>query len=281
VHPLDAPGKVFTSTLILGGVATIFWALGIFTGILSTGELGEWRRHRTTEARRRQLRDHFIICGYGRMGTQTVVELEARGVPVVVVENNPEALARLRREARPFIDGDAASEEVLNELGIARARGLISTVDSDERAVYIVLAARALNPDLYILSRAGLPDSIRRLELAGAQRVISPYRMAGRQIVQLALRPALVEVMDMLHHGGAEIAVEELVVPARSPVVGRTLESSRLLDASGAQLLALRRVDGTIHVNPAPDLLVKEGDLIVALGSARQLEATAAVLSPR
>ncbi|MDQ6947938.1 MAG: potassium channel family protein [Actinomycetota bacterium] len=94
VHPLDAPGKVFTSTLILGGVATIFWALGIFTEILTTGELGEWRRHRTTEAQRRQLRDHFVICGYGRMGAQIVFELEARGVPLIVIENNPEALAR-------------------------------------------------------------------------------------------------------------------------------------------------------------------------------------------
>lgn len=279
VHPLDAAGKAFTSSLIVGGVATIFWALGIFSEILSTGELGEWRRQRITEARRRALRDHFIVCGYGRMGTQIVLELEAEGMPVIVIENNPEALARLQREAKSFIDGDAASEDVLREAGIARARALISAVDSDERAVYVVLAARALKAELYILSRAGQPESIRRLELAGANRVVSPYRMAGHQLAALAMRPALVEVMETLHHGGADIAVEELVVPSQSPIVGRALESSGLLDRHRAQLLALRRIDGTMHVNPPPDLVIQEGDLIVALGTAEQLEATAAALS--
>lgn len=279
VHPLDAAGKVFTSTLILGGVATIFWAFGIFSEILTTGELGEWRRRRTTETQLRRLRDHFIICGYGRMGTQIALELAGEDVAFVVIDNNPEAVTRLEREAKLFIDGDAAAEDVLREAGIARARGLISAVDSDERAVYIVLAARALNSDLYILSRAGRPESVRRLELAGANRVVSPYRMAGHQMAALAMRPALVDVMETLHHGGADIGVEELVVPERSPTVGRTLESSGLLDGSGAQLLALRRVDGTMHVNPAPELVIERGDLIVALGSARQLEATAAVLS--
>jgi voltage-gated potassium channel len=279
VHPLDLAGKVFTSTLIIGGVATIFWTLGIFSEFLTTGELGEWRRQRSKIAQRRALHDHFIICGYGRMGTQIGVELEAERMPFVVVDNNPDALTRLRRENAPFIEGDAASEDVLREAGIERARALISAVDSDERAVYIVLAARALRPDLYILSRAGRPESVRRLELAGANRVVSPYRMAGRQVAALAMRPALVDVMETLHHGGADIGVEELVVPAHSPVAGRTLASSGLLHGDGAQLLALRRADGTMHVNPAPELIVEAGDLIVALGSARQLESTAAALS--
>lgn len=280
VHPLSSAGKLFTTTLILGGVGTMLWALGIFSEILSTGELGEYRRQRATEARRRELRDHFIICGYGRMGTQIVQELEAEGVPYLVVDNNPEAVARLRRERRPHLEGDPASEDVLREAGIERARGLISAVDSDERAVYIVLAGRALNPDLYILSRAGQPESIRRLELAGADRVVSPYRMAGHHVAALAMRPALVDVMEMLHHGGAEIGVEELVVPAASPAVGRTLADAGLLNEGGALLLALRRRDGTTHVQPRADLVVQEGDLIVALGSQRQLEATAALLSP-
>jgi voltage-gated potassium channel len=281
VHPLDAPGKVFTSTLIVAGVATIFWSLGIFTEILTTGEFGEWRRQRAVDAQRRKLRDHFIICAYGRMGTQIVAELEAEGAPFVVIENNPDPLARLRREGKPFVVGDAASEEVLREAGIEHARALISAVDSDERAVYIVLAARALNPGLYILSRAGQPESIRRLELAGANRIVSPYRMAGRQMAALAMRPALVEVMETLHHGGAAIGVEELVVPAGSSVAGHTLLASGLLESRCAQLLALRRADGRLHVDPAPELVVEEGDLIVALGSAKQLETTAAVLSVR
>ncbi|MDQ6774067.1 MAG: potassium channel protein [Candidatus Dormibacteraeota bacterium] len=281
VHPLSPAGKVFTSTLILGGVGTMLYALGIFTEILSTGELLEYRRQRTAEVRRRKVRDHFIVCGYGRMGTQIVSEFEKESVPLIVIDNNPDALTRLQRERKPHIEGDAASEEVLREAGIARAQALISAVDSDERAVYIVLAARALNPDLYILSRAGRPESIRRLELAGANRVVSPYRMAGHQMAALAMRPAIVDVMETLHHGGADIGVEELVVPIRSPVAGRTLAASGLLGDGRAQMLAVRRPDGTTHVNPPDSLVVNEGDLIVALGSSPQLEASAALLTAR
>jgi voltage-gated potassium channel len=229
VHQLSTAGKLFSASLILGEIGDMLWVFGIVTEILSTGTLAEYRRWHSLENRRQALRDHFIICGYGRMGTQVARELEQSRVSVVVIDNNPDAIMRLRREDRVFVEGDAASEEMLRSAGIEKARALISAVDSDERAVYIVLAARALNPNLYILSRAGMPDSIRRLELAGAQRVISPYRMAGDQIVQLALR----------------------------------------------------RQDGTLHVNPNPDLRLEEQDLLIALGSEQQLQTTATAVADK
>ena len=272
VHPLDGPGRVFSVSLILGGVGTMLWVFGVVTEVLTTGALAEYRRWRALENRRRALRDHFIICGYGRMGTQVATELEAARVPVVVIDNNPEAIVRLQREGRVYVEGDAASEEVLRSAGIEVARGLISAVDSDERAVYIVLAARALNPQLYILSRAGQPDSIRRLELAGAQRVISPYRMAGHQIVQLALRPNLVNIAESLLQGG--IGVEEMVVAEDSPMIGRTLEEAGLFEQGTSHLLALRRRDGTLHVNPSRELRLEKDDLLIALGSEQQLSET-------
>jgi Kef-type K+ transport systems, predicted NAD-binding component len=151
------------------------------------------------------LRDHFIICGYGRIGTQIAIEFDDHKVPYAVIEQNPEALERLHNENRLHIEGDAASEDILQQAGIERARGLISAVDSDERSVYITLSARALNPGLFIISRGGRPDSTRRLELAGANRVISPYRMAGHRMAELAVHPALVDVLDTLHHGGSEM----------------------------------------------------------------------------
>jgi len=273
VHPLSTAGKLFTATLIVGGVGTMLYAFGIFTQMLSDGQLGEYRRQRVLEGRVRALRDHFIICGYGRIGTQVAHELERSGAPFIVVDNNPEAVGRLRREDRLHLEGDAASEAVLKEAGIERARGLISAVDADGRAVYITLAARALNSGLYILSRAGRPESIRRLELAGANRVISPYRIAGHQLSELALRPALVDVM-----GDEEIGVEEVRIRPGSAQVGRSLDAAGLFDGSGAQLLALRRKDGSLHVDPARDLVLAEGDLVVALGSTSQLETTAARL---
>jgi len=218
-----------------------------------------------------QLRDHFIICGYGRIGTQIVAEFEDHKVPYAVIDQTEEAVGRLRAEGRLHIEGDASSEELLKQAGIERARGLISAVDSDERAVYIVLAARALKPDLYIIARAGRPESIRRLELAGATRTISPYGMAGHRMAELAVRPALVDVLDTLHHGEGGIGVEELLVGAGMASIGKTIEVAGLLDPSGAKLLALRRNDGTLFVSPSSELRLEAGDLLIALGTEAQL----------
>jgi voltage-gated potassium channel len=275
VRPFGLAGRVLTSTLIIGGVATMLYAFGVFAETLSTNEFGEHRRLRRLENRLAALRDHYIVCGYGRIGAQIVSEFEQRGVPYLVVEQNPEALGRLDREARLHILGDAASEDVLRRAGIERARCLISAVDADERAVYVTLAARALNPGLYIVARAGQPESIRRLELAGADRVISPYRMAGHRMAALATHPALVDVLDSLQVG-SDVGVEELVVGAGAGVVGQTLEASGLLEADGARVLALRRQDGALHVSPEGGMRIEEGDLLVLLGSAEQLQLTAA-----
>jgi voltage-gated potassium channel len=278
VHPLSVAGRIFTSTLIVTGVATMLYGFGVFAETLADNAFGNYRRERQLERSLNQLRDHFIICGYGRIGTQIVAEFEEHKVPYAVIDQTEEAVERLRAEGRLHIEGDASSEELLRQAGVERARGLICAVDADERAVYIVLSARALNPNLYILARAGRPESIRRLELAGATRTISPYRMAGHLMAELALRPALVDVLDTLHHGESEIAVEEMLVSAGMAAVGKTIGETGLLDASAAKLLALRRRDGTLYVNPNPDLRLEEGDLLIALGSEAQLLKSASLL---
>jgi voltage-gated potassium channel len=278
VHPLSSAGRIFTSTLIVVGVGTMLYGFGVFAETLAENAFGHYRRERQLERSLNQLRDHFIICGYGRIGTQIVAEFEVRKVPYAVIDQTEEAVERLRAEGRLHIEGDASSEELLGQAGIERARGLICAVDSDERAVYIVLSARALNPKLYILARAGRPESIRRLELAGATRTISPYRMAGHLMAELAVRPAVVDVLDTLHHGESEIAVEEMIVSAGMAAVGKTIEETGLLDASAAKLLALRRRDGTLYVDPRPELRLEEGDLLIALGSETQLLKSASLL---
>ena len=193
VHPLDEPGRLFTSVLIVGGVGTMLYGFGVFAETLSEGHFLEFRRVRRLQADVRSLRDHFIVCGYGRTGTQVVSEFQSLGRPFVVIDNNPEAIERLRHEGRLHIEADAADEEALKEAGIEHARALISAVDSDERSVYITLIARALNPDLWIVARAGQPASIRRLELAGANQAISPYLMAGHRMAEMAIDPTIVD----------------------------------------------------------------------------------------
>ena len=275
VHPLSGPGRLFTATLIVGGVGTMLYAFGTLAEALAEGELANFRRLRVMNTRLGALRDHFIVCGYGRIGTQIMQEFASEKIPCVVIENNSQPLGRLVREGRMHVEGDAASEEVLRDAGIERAKGLICAVDSDERAVYITLAARALRPELYIVARAGQPESVRRLELAGADRVISPYRMAGHMMADLALRPAMVDVIDSLHHGDSDIGLEECLVPAGSRLAGRSLTESGLLGPAVARLLAVRRSDGDLHVAPEGELVLEEGDLIIALGSRQQLLATA------
>ena len=279
LHPLSTAGRLFTSTLIVTGVGILLFGFGVFAETLADNSFGIFRRQRQMERRLNDLRDHFIVCGYGRIGTQIVIEFEAHGAPYVIIDRTEEAIDRLHREERLHVEGDAASEEILKMAGIERAKGLISAVDSDERAVYVTLAARALNPGLYIIARAGQPESIRRLELAGANRVISPYRMAGHRMAELAVHPALVDVLDTLHHGGSDIGLEEVIVSPSTAALGKTLADAGLLDPSRAKLLAVRRRDGSLHVNPNGDLRLEEGDLVIALGSESQLLATASVLN--
>ena len=278
VHPQGPPGRLFTSGLIVVGVATMLYGFGVFAETLADNAFGRYRRERQLQRELSQLRDHFIICGYGRIGTQVVAEFEDHRVPYVVIDQTEEALERIRAEGRLHIEGDASKEDVLKQAGIERARGLISAVDSDERAVYIVLAARAFNPSLYIVARAGRPDSIRRLELAGATRTISPYVMAGHRMAELAIRPAMVDVLDSLHHAEAGIGVEEMLVGAGTPAVGETLEEVGLFGPDTARVLALRRRDGTLLVNPNGSTSLEEGDLVIALGTEDQLFASASKL---
>jgi voltage-gated potassium channel len=278
VHPQGAAGRLFTSGLILVGVGTLLYGFGVFAETLTDNAFGRYRRERQLQRELDRLKDHFIICGYGRIGTQIVAEFEDHKVSYVVIDQTEEALERIRAEGRLHIEGDASKEEILKQAGIERARGLVSAVDSDERAVYIVLAARAFNPNLYIVARAGRPDSIRRLELAGATRTISPYIMAGHRMAELAIRPAMVEVLDTLHHAELGIGVEEMLVNPGSTVIGKTLEEAGLLTPAGARILAVRKQDGTLSVNPSPSLRLAEGDLVIALGSEEQLFATASAL---
>ncbi len=278
VHPQGAAGRLFSSGLIVVGVATMLYGFGVFAETLTDNAFGRYRRARQLQRDLDHLSAHFIICGYGRIGTQIVAEFETHKVPYVVIDQTEEALERIRAEGRLHIEGDASREEILKQAGIERARGLVSAVDSDERAVYIVLAARALNPNIYIVARAGRPESIRRMELAGATRTISPYLMAGHRMAELAIRPAMVDVLDTLHHGEAGIGVEEMLVTGGTNAAGKTLEEGRLLSTDAARVLAVRRSDGTVSVNPPSSMRLEEGDMIIALGTEDQLFATASLL---
>jgi voltage-gated potassium channel len=276
VHHLDAAGQGFTISLIIFGVAAFLYTFGVLVEQLSSGRWQEFRRYRRMDSQLRALRDHVIVCGYGRTGTQVVKDLEEGGHRYVVVEMNPAPLEGVRRDGRLCVAGDAASDEVLHLAGIDHARALVSAVDSDERNVYIVLTARSLNPSLFIVARSSFPDSIPKLQRAGADRVVSPYTTTGRRMAALALQPAIVDVIDMVTSEGGAMAIEELVVPQSTPSI-----TAGALRRSGALLLAVRSVGGRLSVGPEDDAPLGPGDLLVVMGTPEQLTSLASTLSPR
>jgi voltage-gated potassium channel len=276
VHHLDGAGQVFTITLIVFGVMGFLYTFGVLVEQLASGRWQELQRYRRMDSQLRGLRDHVIVCGYGRTGRQVVRDLEGAAHSYVVVEMNPGPLEEVRRDDRLCVVGDAASDEVLHLAGIARARALVSAVDSDERNVYIVLTARSLNPALFIVARSSYRDSIAKLQRAGADRVVSPYTTSGRRMAALALQPAVVDVLDVVTREGGAMAIEELVVPAHC--AGLTAGALR---RSGALLLAVRSTDGRLSVGPEDDSALSPGDLLVVMGAPEQLTALASELSPR
>jgi voltage-gated potassium channel len=277
VHRLNAAGEGFTISVIAFGVIGFLYTFGVLVELLSSGE---WERHRRARRVQRQLdemRDHVIVCGYGRTGRQAVLELTQSQQTFVVIEWNPDGLASVEQDRVLHVLGDASNDEVLERAGIRRARALISAVDSDERNVYIVLTARTLRPDLYIVARLSHPDSAEKLRRAGADRVVSPYTLSGRRMAALAMQPAVVDTFDLLV-GGADTSmrVEELVVGADAGK-GRTAADLR---RSGAVLLALRSGDGALRVGPGDDEALRPDDIVVAMGTRDQLTALAATLGP-
>ena len=275
VHPLDGPGEIFTISVVVFGVSAFLYTFGVIVEALGSGRWRRYLRRRSMEQRLERMRDHIIVCGYGRTGTRVAHEIRAKGIPYVIVEMNPDPLEDVRRAHEPHVVGDAANDDVLHVAGIDRARALVSAVDSDERNVYIVLTARSLNPRLFIVARSSYPDSVPKLERAGANRVVSPYTTSGIRMAALAMQPAVVDVLDIVR-GGTTTTIEELDVPEG---VDGTL-SAATLRRSGATLLAIRNADGTIHAGPEDRYALRPDDVVVAMGTRDQLDAMADILRP-
>jgi len=208
------------------------------------------------------LRDHYIVCAYGRVGRTVAREFEAEAVPYLVIGSRTDVADDLQRDGVLYLHGSPSSEEVLRRAGIDRARGLVCAVDSDAENVFITLVARSLNPRIGIVARAGEASSADRLFRAGASRVISPYVASGRRMALLALRPHVVDLLEISQRGDSQYRLEELVITADSALAGRTLGDG----CGGAIPLLLRRIDGTMLPSPAHSTVLDAGDVIVVFG---------------
>lgn len=268
VRPLSTVGEIFTLSVIGLGVLGFLYTFGLMVEALAGDRWPQYRRVRRMQRTITALHGHVIICGYGRTGKQVVSGLRTTGENYVIIEKDPAPLAELATDGEPHIIGDAASDDVLRAAGIERARALVSAVDSDERAVYITLSARSLNPKVFVVARASYPESEPKLSRAGADRVVSPYRLSGRRMAALVTHPAVVDAIDVVVGSGPSgISVEELQVGRQGDVA--------VLAQSSATLLALRRQDGRMVVAPSAGESISPGDLVIAMGTAAQLAALA------
>jgi len=279
--PSGALGRIWTIVVVLGGV-TIFAYVGAavveaIAGGLFTGALSERRRKKAIE----RLRDHFIICGYGRVGRRVANEFRAAGVPYVVLDFSPQAIAAAQSHGDLFIEGNGTEDEDLRSAGLDRARGLVASSDSDADNLYITLSARSARPELLIVARASDEDAAKKLQLAGADRVVQPYSTAGKEMAKLVLRPQVAAFLDIVStSGGPDLLFEEIEVKESCAEAGKSIRDISIRERTGAMIVALRKHDGTFDATPQPDAVLEVGDVMIAAGAPDELRRLEELFAP-
>jgi voltage-gated potassium channel len=272
IHEMSFPGQVFTVVLLIGGVGTVLYALSAGAKVLLEGELHEIYGRKRVEKKLKDLEDHFIICGYGRMGKVIARELEHERLRYVVIEKNEVLLdADLKQEVL-IIQGDATNDDLLRRVGIEKASCLISVLPTDAENLYVVLSARGLNPNLLIVARAGEEGSEQKLLRAGADRVVSPYYIGGLRIAHAVLRPAVVDFIEYAtKSGNIALQIEEISVQANSKLAGNNLDQCGIGRDLGIIIVAIKQANGEMKFNPNFRTVIAPGDTLIAVGERSKL----------
>jgi voltage-gated potassium channel len=262
--PDGTGGQILKVVLIVLGVGTLFYALVTVTEFFVAGHLSGLLYERRLRTMTKNLSDHYLICGFGRVGQQAARDLQAAGARLVVIDANPEIREAADEMGAPLIEGSPSDDDVLREGGIERARAVIACVDSDAENIFTTLTVRELRSDITIVARASAEDSEKKLKRAGADRVISPYKASGTEMARLALHPQVAGVVDVAQ----EYRLEEIQVSDGCPGSGRSVGQVR----GGSIIVALRRRDGTLLAQPPEDAVLQVGDVVVALGTPPTLD---------
>ncbi len=271
--PSSDGARLLSIVLLLAGLTIIAYAGAVIVEVIAggvlTGVLAERRRERTIE----RLRDHFIICGYGRVGRRVAEEFRVSGERYVVLDYREDAVGAAKEHGDLLIEGNATEDEDLRRAGIEHAKGLVAASDSDADNLYIALSARNVRPDMQIVARASDEDAEKKLKLAGADRVVLPYASAGRTMANLVLKPHVTAFLDAVTTAtGPDLHMAEIEVPDTCVHAGRTIREIRVRHATGAIIVALRKRDGTFDTTPEPDVRIDPGDVLVGVGTADELQ---------
>ena len=277
VGQLSPAGEWFTIVYIFFSITFVGFAVATITAFLIQGELRDLMKGRRMHKHIEKLEDHYILCGCGAVGREILTEFTRAGVPFVVVEKSPEEAEMPRDQEILFIEGDATDEEILEMAGISRARGLVAALRGDPENVFVTLTARQLNPELQIVARAGEKGTESKLLRAGADRVISPFEIAGRRMASTVLRPNVVNFLDVITHGnGVDLHLEEIHLRANSELIGKTLREADLGRKTRAVIVGINDGQGRPRINPASnsslsEVALQEEDILIALGSEEQI----------
>jgi voltage-gated potassium channel len=270
--PHDVAGQILIVVLIALGVGTLFYALVTATEFLVAGHLSGLLEDRRTQRMIDTLNDHYVICGFGRVGRQVARDLRAANAHYVVVDEDPENRELAAAVGVRFIEGRPSEDEMLRAAGIERARAVLACVDSDAENIFITLTARELRDDIAIVARAAAEDSEKKLRRAGADRVISPYKASGSEMARFALHPQVTGAIDV----APEYRMEEIEVTPGAEGEGKTIGDVR----GGSVIVALRRPDGDVQVQPTSDTVLGPGDVLVAMGTLRTIARLEALFEP-
>lgn len=272
VHDLSTTGKAFTIVLIFSGLGVIAYAGGSFVEFVVEGQIGQIFGRKKLQKEISKLEDHYIICGYGRIGSFICAELKDRPVPFVVVDNDPNLCQKMEEEGILYVAGDATDDDALINAGITRAKGLVTAVTQDTDNVYITLTARGLNPALFILARAAEPASEKKLQRAGATKVISPYTIGAHRMAQAILRPSVVDFLEIATAGKRfELQLEEIRISKTSSLVGKNLISSGIRRDWGIIIVGIKKSCGHMLFNPVPETILENGDTLITLGEKKAI----------
>lgn len=272
VHPLSMGGRAFTMVLALGGVFSIFYSTAEVLRAYSTGELKRLWESRIMKKQLDALDKHVIVCGFGRVGRLVAQEFSQAGVPFVVIDRDENELEDLG-EAGVALVGDATSDETLKRAGIARARAFVAALSSDADNLFITMSARLLNEKLPIVARADEETAARKLERAGATKVVSPYILGGTRVAQAVLRPAVLDFIEVAtRRGHLELQIEELVLSEGSTLANKSIGETHLHDQLGIIVVVVKKRDGQTLYNPRTEVRLMPGDTLVMLGPRENLD---------
>lgn len=273
VHQLDFNGKILTMGLIISGVGIMAYTIGQIVEIIIEGEIVGYRRRKKMEKKIREMKNHYIICGYGRVGHQVAYAFEEAEVPYVIIDTKPETATELEEKGIPYVIGNITSDEDLAVAGIYTAKGLIAAADSDTDNVFVTISARVLNPNIFIVARAGHEELEKKLIRAGANKVISPYFIAGKRMADMILRPVVTDFLDIATDGGhLKFEIRELKINETSKIIGKTLGEAQIRQKSGAHIAAIKHISESFNLQPIAESRIAAEDVLVTFGSPKQLD---------